>query len=46
MRGRMCRVGVATWLRDAGFQVEAQMLLDPGEKSSQAFLFARREPSR
>lgn len=36
---------VTTWLHDAGFEVEAQMLLDPGEKSSQAFLFAHREPS-
>lgn len=35
---------VATWLRDAGFEVEAQMLLDPDEKTSQAFLFARRKP--
>ncbi|GAA2451443.1 class I SAM-dependent methyltransferase [Actinomadura vinacea] len=34
---------VAAWLRDAGFEVEAQMLLDPVEKTSQAFLFARRK---
>ncbi|MFG2533597.1 methyltransferase domain-containing protein [Streptomyces sp. NPDC048516] len=32
---------VATWLRDAGFEVEAQMLLSPDEKGSQAILFAR-----
>lgn len=35
---------MATWLRDAGFEVEAQMLLDPDGKASQAFLFARRKP--
>jgi SAM-dependent methyltransferase len=33
---------VANWLREAGFEVEAQMLLAPGEKVSQAVLFARR----
>ncbi|WP_445282670.1 class I SAM-dependent DNA methyltransferase [Streptomyces sp. DSM 118148] len=33
---------VAAWLRDAGFEVEAQMLLAPEEKASQAILFARR----
>ncbi|WP_326687236.1 MULTISPECIES: class I SAM-dependent methyltransferase [unclassified Streptomyces] len=33
---------VATWLRDAGFAVEAQMLLNRDEKVSHAFLFARR----
>ncbi|WRZ95587.1 class I SAM-dependent methyltransferase [Streptomyces sp. NBC_01007] len=33
---------VATWLRDAGFEVEAQMLLTSEEKASQAILFARR----
>jgi len=32
---------VATWLRDAGFEVEAQMLLNPDEKAPQAVLFAR-----
>ncbi|MFF3330669.1 class I SAM-dependent DNA methyltransferase [Streptomyces sp. NPDC002888] len=37
---------VATWLRDAGFQVEAHMLLDPDGKASQALLFARRKPYR
>jgi SAM-dependent methyltransferase len=37
---------VATWLRDAGFEVEAQMLLAPDEDASQAFLFARRKPRR
>jgi SAM-dependent methyltransferase len=34
---------VAAWLRDAGFTVEAQMLLDPDEKVPQAVLFARRQ---
>lgn len=33
---------VASWLRDAGFQVEAQWLLDPDERVPQAVLFARR----
>ncbi|WP_411130298.1 class I SAM-dependent DNA methyltransferase [Streptomyces sp. x-19] len=33
---------VADWLRDAGFEVEAQLLLAPEEKASQAILFARR----
>ena len=33
---------VAAWLRDAGFNVDAQMVLDPQEKSSQAILFAQR----
>jgi SAM-dependent methyltransferase len=37
---------VATWLRHAGFEVEAQMLLDPNEDASQAILFARRKPYR
>jgi len=32
---------VAAWLRDAGFTVEAQMLLDPGETHPGAVLFAR-----
>jgi SAM-dependent methyltransferase len=32
---------VASWLRDAGFVVEAQMLLDPDAKAQQAILFAR-----
>jgi hypothetical protein len=31
---------VAAWLRDAGFEVEAQMLL--GSEGAQAVLFARR----
>jgi SAM-dependent methyltransferase len=35
---------VAAWLRDAGFTVEAQMLLDPDEKFPGATLFARRKP--
>jgi SAM-dependent methyltransferase len=34
---------VAAWLRDAGFTVEAQMLLDPDERVPGAVLFARRE---
>ncbi|GAA1299816.1 class I SAM-dependent DNA methyltransferase [Saccharothrix xinjiangensis] len=34
---------VAGWLRDAGFEVEAQLLLDPGGEAPQAFLCARRE---
>lgn len=33
---------VATWLRDAGFTVEAQILLDPGKSVPTAVLFARR----
>lgn len=37
---------VTTWLRDAGFNVEAHMLLDPNEKAPQAILFARRKPHR
>ena len=36
---------VATWLRDAGFEVEAHMLLDPEGKAPQAILFARSSPS-
>ncbi|MGW7242969.1 class I SAM-dependent DNA methyltransferase [Streptomyces sp. NPDC054804] len=32
---------VTTWLRHAGFEVEAQMLLAPEGKTSQAILFAR-----
>lgn len=35
---------VAAWLRDAGFTVEAQMLIDPGESVPGAVLFARRRP--
>jgi SAM-dependent methyltransferase len=34
---------VAAWLRDAGFTVEAQILLDPDENVPQAVLFARRQ---
>jgi SAM-dependent methyltransferase len=34
---------VATWLRDAGFEIEAQLLLDPDEKTPGAILFARRQ---
>lgn len=34
---------VADWLKAAGFTVEAQMLLEPGEAASQAVLFARRD---
>ena len=37
---------VGAWLRDAGFEVEAQMLLKPNSQTRQAFLFARRSPSR
>ncbi|MDL4773731.1 MULTISPECIES: class I SAM-dependent methyltransferase [Thermomonosporaceae] len=33
---------VSSWLRNAGFEVEAQMLLSPGEPASQALVFARR----
>jgi SAM-dependent methyltransferase len=33
---------VAAWLREAGFTVEAQLLLDPGEPVPGAVLFARR----
>ncbi|ONI82738.1 SAM-dependent methyltransferase [Saccharothrix sp. ALI-22-I] len=35
---------VASWLRDAGFTVEAQWLLDPDEEVPGAILFARRRP--
>jgi ubiquinone/menaquinone biosynthesis C-methylase UbiE len=34
---------VAAWLREAGFVVEAQWLLDPDEPVPQAILFGRRE---
>ncbi len=34
---------LANWLRDAGFAVEAQMLLDPDEDVPGALLFARRQ---
>jgi SAM-dependent methyltransferase len=33
---------VASWLRDAGFEIEAQWLLDPDEQVPQAILCARR----
>jgi SAM-dependent methyltransferase len=33
---------VTAWLRDAGFTVEAQMLLDPDDSAPGAVLFARR----
>ncbi|MFB4316559.1 class I SAM-dependent methyltransferase [Actinomadura sp. 21ATH] len=33
---------VSSWLRDTGFDVEAQILLNPGEHASQALVFARR----
>ncbi|MFI9815912.1 class I SAM-dependent DNA methyltransferase [Saccharothrix variisporea] len=33
---------VASWLRDAGFEIDAQWLCDPDEPVPQAFLFARR----
>jgi SAM-dependent methyltransferase len=35
---------VASWLRDAGFTIEAQMLLDPDDSVPGAVLFARRQP--
>ncbi|MCW2643518.1 MAG: methyltransferase [Dactylosporangium sp.] len=35
---------VSAWLRDAGFTVEAQMLLDLDESVAGAVLFARRQP--
>jgi SAM-dependent methyltransferase len=35
---------VATWLRDAGFTIEAQMLLDPDESTSGGIVFARPRP--
>lgn len=35
---------VAAWLRDAGFTVEAQLLLDLDESVPGAVLFARRQP--
>jgi SAM-dependent methyltransferase len=35
---------VAAWLRDAGFTVDAQMLLDPDQNAPGALLFARRQP--
>ncbi|MFC9893595.1 class I SAM-dependent methyltransferase [Nocardia sp. NPDC127579] len=35
---------MTTWLRDAGFEVEAHLLLAPEEKASQAVLFARHQP--
>lgn len=37
---------VAAWLCDAGFEVEAQMLLNPYGEASQAVLFARRTPDQ
>jgi SAM-dependent methyltransferase len=33
---------VAAWLRDAGFTIEAQMLIDPDESVPGAIIFARR----
>jgi ubiquinone/menaquinone biosynthesis C-methylase UbiE len=33
---------VATWLRDAGFEIEAQWLCDPDDEVPQALIFARR----
>jgi hypothetical protein len=32
---------MAAWLRDAGFAVEAQLLIGPGERVPGAILFAR-----
>ncbi|RSM50526.1 SAM-dependent methyltransferase [Actinoplanes sp. ATCC 53533] len=37
---------VAAWLHDAGFEIEAQMLLNPDGEAAQAILFARRRPHR
>jgi SAM-dependent methyltransferase len=34
---------VATWLRDAGFEIEAQLLIDPDARVPGAILFARRK---
>ncbi|OIJ64445.1 class I SAM-dependent DNA methyltransferase [Streptomyces mangrovisoli] len=34
---------MTAWLREAGFTVEAQLLLDPDGPAAQAFLFARRD---
>jgi SAM-dependent methyltransferase len=33
---------MASWLREAGFGIEAQLLLNPDDKASQAIVFARR----
>lgn len=33
---------VAAWLRDAGFTIEAQMLIGPDESVPGAVIFARR----
>ncbi|MEU4393402.1 class I SAM-dependent methyltransferase [Kribbella sp. NPDC023855] len=35
---------VASWLRDAGFEIEAQWLCDPDDPIPQALIFARRSP--
>jgi SAM-dependent methyltransferase len=35
---------VAAWLRDAGFAIEAQLLLGPDSSIPGAILFARRQP--
>jgi SAM-dependent methyltransferase len=35
---------VAAWLRDAGFAIEAQLVLGPDSSSPGAILFARRQP--
>jgi ubiquinone/menaquinone biosynthesis C-methylase UbiE len=35
---------VTSWLRDAGFEIEAQWLCDPDEQVPQALIFARRRP--
>jgi SAM-dependent methyltransferase len=36
---------MSAWLREAGFTVEAEMLLDPESSVPGAFLFARRKPA-
>ena len=33
---------LADWLRDAGFAIDAQLLLDPDRPDNQAILFAHR----
>jgi hypothetical protein len=35
---------VAPWLRDAGFAIEAQLLLGPDGSNPGAVVFARRQP--
>jgi SAM-dependent methyltransferase len=35
---------VAAWLRNAGFTIEAQLLVNPDDRVPSALLFARRQP--